>query len=63
MFQANVWIFIILLQVIKEITDVEENIPNVEVKIYEKIGHLPMYEAPQRTARDIKDFAESVGGG
>ena len=39
----------------------EENIPNVEVKTYEKIGHLPMYEAPQRTAYDIKDFVESVG--
>ena len=41
----------------------QENIPNVEVKIYEKIGHLPMYEAPQKTARDIKDFAEFVGRG
>ena len=34
----------------------EENIPEVEVKIYEGIGHLPMYEDPQRTSKDIKDF-------
>ena len=41
----------------------QENIPNVEVKIYEKIGHLPMYEAPKRTARDMKAFVESVRRG
>ena len=34
----------------------EENIPNVEVKIYSNIGHLPMYEDPERTAKDIRNF-------
>ena len=31
-----------------------ENIADAEVKIYPKVGHLPMYEAPNRTAEDIK---------
>ena len=34
----------------------EENIPKVEVKIYSNIGHLPMYEDPERTAKDIRSF-------
>jgi len=33
-----------------------ENIADVQVKIYPKVGHLPMYEAPNRTAEDIKKF-------
>ena len=33
-----------------------ENIADVQVEIYPKIGHLPMYEAPNRTAEDIKKF-------
>ena len=33
-----------------------ENIADVQVKIYPRIGHLPMYEAPNRTADDIKEF-------
>ena len=33
-----------------------ENIADVQVKIYPKIGLLPMYEAPSRTAEDIKKF-------
>ena len=38
----------------------EENIPIVEVKIYEGIGHLPMYEDPKRTADDIRDFIQKA---
>ncbi len=33
-----------------------ENIADVQVKIYPKIGHLPMHESPNRTAEDIKKF-------
>jgi len=38
----------------------EENIPEVEVKIYSNIGHLPMYEDPERTAKDIRDFIDNI---
>jgi pimeloyl-ACP methyl ester carboxylesterase len=38
----------------------EENIPNVEVKIYSNIGHLPMYEDPERTAKDIRNFINGI---
>lgn len=38
----------------------EENIPDVEVKIYTNIGHLPMYEDPERTAKDIRDFIDNI---
>jgi pimeloyl-ACP methyl ester carboxylesterase len=31
-------------------------IPNTKLIIYPEIGHLPMYEAPKRVARDIKNF-------
>ena len=34
----------------------KEKIKNVKFKIYPKIGHLPMYEDPVRTASDIKEF-------
>ena len=32
------------------------NIPNTKLIIYPEIGHLPMYEAPKRVARDIETF-------
>ena len=38
----------------------EENIPEVTVKIYSNIGHLPMYEDPERTAEDIRDFIDAI---
>ena len=38
----------------------EENIPDVKVKIYPNIGHLPMYEDPARTAIDIKNFLQKT---
>ncbi len=38
----------------------EENIPEVAVKIYSNIGHLPMYEDPERTAKDIRDFIDTI---
>ena len=34
-------------------------IKEVELNIYPKIGHLPMYENPERTARDIDRFLSS----
>lgn len=36
-----------------------EYLNDVELKIYPNIGHLPMYEAPETTAIDIKTFIES----
>ena len=33
-----------------------KNITDVQVRIYPKVGHLPMYEAPNLTAADIKAF-------
>ena len=33
-----------------------KNIKDVQVKIYPKVGHLPMHEAPNLTAIDIKLF-------
>ena len=33
-----------------------KNIKDVQVKIYPRVGHLPMYEAPNLTAIDIKSF-------
>ena len=38
----------------------EENIPEVTVKIYSNIGHLPMYEDPERTSKDIRDFIDTI---
>ncbi len=38
----------------------EEYIDNVEVKIYSQIGHLPMYEDPNKTANDIKSFLQNL---
>ena len=38
----------------------KENILDVEIKIYPDIGHLPMYEDPERTAKDIRDFIEKI---
>ena len=37
----------------------QENIRDIEMKIYPNIGHLPMYEAPLNVASDIKDFLRS----
>lgn len=36
----------------------DETMPNADVVIYEGIGHLPMEEAPDRTALDIDAFLE-----
>ena len=40
----------------------QENIPKVEVKIYSNIGHMPMYEDPERTAKDITEFIKTLTG-
>lgn len=37
-----------------------ERIDNSEVRIYESVGHLPMEEAPDKTASDIRRFLESL---
>ena len=34
----------------------KENIQDVELKIYDKVGHLPMYEVPLKVSDDIKEF-------
>lgn len=36
----------------------DERLPNAEIVIYENVGHLPMEEAPDRTARDIDAFLD-----
>ncbi len=37
-----------------------ERLPHSRVKIYEGVGHIPMEEAPDRTARDIDSFLNGV---
>ena len=39
--------------------NLNKHIKNSELKIYTEVGHLPMYEAPENTANDIKKFIES----
>ena len=34
----------------------KDNIKDVELKIYPNVGHLPMYEAPEKVSEDIKQF-------
>jgi pimeloyl-ACP methyl ester carboxylesterase len=36
----------------------EERMPNAELIVYEGVGHLPMNEAPERTANDILAFLD-----
>ena len=36
----------------------QEYIKDIELKIYPNTGHLPMYEAPEKIANDIKKFIE-----
>jgi pimeloyl-ACP methyl ester carboxylesterase len=38
----------------------DERLPNADVVIYEGVGHLPMEEAPDRTAADIDAFLDRV---
>lgn len=38
----------------------DERMPDAEVVVYEGIGHLPMEEAPDRTAADIDAFLDRV---
>lgn len=40
----------------------DERIPNSDLVIYEGIGHIPMEEAPDRTANDIDAFLERALG-
>lgn len=37
-----------------------ERIPNSNVRVYDGVGHLPMVEAPDKTADDIRRFLESL---
>ncbi|WP_375206819.1 alpha/beta fold hydrolase [Hyphococcus sp.] len=41
-------------------TTFDERMPNAEVVIYEGVGHIPMEEAPDRTAADIDAFLDRV---
>jgi pimeloyl-ACP methyl ester carboxylesterase len=41
-------------------TTFDERLPNAEVVIYEGVGHIPMEEAPDRTAADIDAFLDRV---
>ena len=41
-------------------TSFKERMSNATVNIYDGIGHLPMEEAPDRTAQDIVDFLDSA---
>lgn len=38
----------------------DERLPNAEMVIYDGVGHLPMEEAPDRTAADIDGFLDRV---
>ena len=38
----------------------DERVPNAEMVIYDGVGHLPMEEAPDRTAADIDGFLDRV---
>ncbi len=38
----------------------DERLPNADVIIYDGVGHIPMEEAPARTARDIDAFLQTV---
>lgn len=38
----------------------DERIANSDVRIYEGVGHLPMEEAPDKTADDIRRFLETL---
>lgn len=38
----------------------DERLPNAEIVIYEGVGHLPMEEAPAKTATDIDAFLERL---
>jgi pimeloyl-ACP methyl ester carboxylesterase len=34
-------------------------IPNSELIVYEGVGHIPMEEIPERTARDLRKFLKT----
>lgn len=38
----------------------DERLPNAEVIIYDGVGHLPMEEAPDRTANDVDAFLDRM---
>ncbi len=38
----------------------DERLPNADVIVYNGVGHIPMEEAPERTARDIDAFLQTV---
>ncbi|NOX82259.1 MAG: alpha/beta hydrolase [Alphaproteobacteria bacterium] len=38
----------------------DERLPNADVIVYDGVGHIPMEEAPDRTARDIDGFLQTV---
>lgn len=40
----------------------KERMTNTEIIIYDDVGHIPMEEAPDRTANDIDDFLDRIIG-
>ncbi|HEY1058873.1 MAG TPA: alpha/beta hydrolase [Limnobacter sp.] len=38
----------------------QAGVKNLRVKIYDDLGHMPMVEAPEESARDVKAFIDSV---
>ncbi|GJL94471.1 MAG: alpha/beta hydrolase [Hyphococcus sp.] len=38
----------------------DERLPNAQVVIYDGVGHLPMEEVPEKTARDVDAFLSTV---
>lgn len=38
----------------------DEHMPNAEVVVYDGVGHIPMEEAPDRTAQDIDAFLSAL---
>lgn len=40
-------------------TDFEAAIPDARVIIYDRAGHVPMEEIPEKTARDVRQFLEN----
>ena len=40
-----------------------ERMTNVELVIYDDLGHIPMEEDPQRSAADVLAFLDQLPGG
>jgi pimeloyl-ACP methyl ester carboxylesterase len=43
-------------------TRLEAILPNTTTVIYPQLGHIPMEEAPELTASDVRQFLDSLEG-